>query len=94
VPQLRQERQFLVIAISYQNQSKGIRWRNCRQPLAHPSRIALATNVRNCGNQQQRAERMQQRDERAGEELGCVALILAIIADVSCQGALGLQIDV
>jgi hypothetical protein len=93
VPQLRQERQFLVIAISYQSRSKGIRWRNCRQPLAHPSRIALATNARNCGNQQQKAERMQQRDEHADEEQGCVVLILAIIADVSYQDALGLQID-
>jgi hypothetical protein len=36
---------------------------------------------------------MPQRDERADEEQGCVVLILAIIADVSYQDALGLQID-
>jgi len=68
VPQPRQERQFLVIAISYQSQSKGIRQRNHRQPLAHPSRIAPATNARNCGNQQQKAELILERDERADEE--------------------------
>jgi len=84
----------LVIAIRYQSQSKDIRRRNHRQPLAHPSRIALATNVRNCGNQQQKAELMLKRDERAGEEQGCVASILATIADASCQDALGLRIDV
>jgi len=94
VPQLRQERQFLVIAISYQNRSKGIRRRNYRQPLAHLSRIAPATNARSCGNRQQKAELMLARDERADEEQGCVVLILAIIAGVSCQGVLGLQIDV
>ena len=84
----------MVIAISYQNRNKDIRRRNHRQLLVHPSRIALATNVRNCGNQQQKAELMLKRDERAGEEQGCVASILATIADVSCQGALGSQIDV
>jgi len=94
VPQLRQERQFLVIAISYQNRSKGIRRRNHRQPLAHLSRIAPATNARSCGNRQQKAELMLARDKRAGEEQGCVASILATIADVSCQDALGLRIDV
>jgi len=33
-------------------------------------------------------------DERADEEQGCVASILATIADASCQDALGLRIDV
>ena len=84
----------MVIAISYQNRNKDIRQRNHRQPLAPLNRIALATNARNCGNQRQKVERMLQRDEHADEEQGCVVLILAIIADVSCQDALGLQIDV
>jgi len=33
-------------------------------------------------------------DECADEEQGCVASILATVADVSCQDALGLWIDV
>jgi len=83
-----------VIAISYQNRNKDIRQRNHRQPLAPLNRIALATNARNCGNQRQKAERMLQCDEHADEEPGCAVSILAIIADVSSQDALGLQIDV
>ena len=93
MPQLIQERQFLVIAISYQNRNKDIRQRNYRQPLAPLNRIALATNARNCGNQRQKAELMLARDERADEERGCVVSILAIIDDMSCQRGLDLQTD-